>query len=187
MPYSRAASSTEDPFHIVIKMDSGYNTGIHVDSITGIKKVGRREGHYAIPEKEFPYDKRKPSVWLLGTGGTIASRLDYTTGAVVPAFSPGELYGAVPELADICNITTKKLFGVFSENMGPAQYRTLAQEIGQLIAEGVEGIVIGHGTDTMHHTSAILSFMVQDPPVPIVLVGSQRSSVMPSSDAALNR
>jgi glutamyl-tRNA(Gln) amidotransferase subunit D len=179
-------SSTEDPFHIVIKMDNGYNTGVHVDSITGINKVGRREGHYAIPEKEFPYDKRKPTVWLLGTGGTIASRLDYTTGAVVPAFSPGELYGAVPELADICNITTKKLFGVFSENMGPTQYQTLAEEIGRLIGEGVDGIVIGHGTDTMHHTSAILSFMVQDPPVPIVLVGSQRSSDRPSSDAARN-
>ena len=179
-------SSTEDPFHIVIKMDNGYNTGVHVDSITGINKVGRREGHYAIPEKEFPYDKRKPTVWLLGTGGTIASRLDYTTGAVVPAFSPGELYGAVPELADICNITTKKLFGVFSENMGPTQYRTLAEEIGRLIGEGADGIVIGHGTDTMHHTSAILSFMVQDPPVPIVLVGSQRSSDRPSSDAARN-
>ncbi|MCK4858681.1 MAG: Glu-tRNA(Gln) amidotransferase subunit GatD, partial [candidate division Zixibacteria bacterium] len=49
-----------------------------------------------------------------------------------------------------------------------------------------DGIVIGHGTDTMHHTAAILSFMIQDPPVPIVLVGSQRSSDRPSSDAALN-
>ncbi|MDK9701416.1 MAG: Glu-tRNA(Gln) amidotransferase subunit GatD, partial [bacterium] len=47
-------------------------------------------------------------------------------------------------------------------------------------------IVIGHGTDTMHHTAAILSFMVQNSPVPIVMVGSQRSSDRPSSDAALN-
>ncbi|MFH1830576.1 MAG: Glu-tRNA(Gln) amidotransferase subunit GatD [Pseudomonadota bacterium] len=179
-------STTEDPFHIVIKMASGYNTGVHVDSIQTIKKIGRREGHYAIPEKEFPFDKRKPNVTLLGTGGTIASRLDYKTGAVVPAFSPGELYGAVPELADVCNLTTKKLFGVFSENMGPEQYKTLAEEIGRLIREGVHGIVIGHGTDTMHHTASILSFMVQNPPIPIVLVGSQRSSDRPSSDAARN-
>ena len=179
-------SKTEDADHIVIKMPIGYNTGIHADSVKSIKKVGRREGHYAIPEKEFPYDKRKKNVTLLGTGGTIASRLDYTTGAVVPAFSPGELYGAVPELADICNLTTKKLFGVFSENMGPEQYRELACEIGRLIREGVDGIVIGHGTDTMHHTASILSFMVQDSPVPIVLVGSQRSSDRPSSDAARN-
>ncbi|HPM42140.1 MAG TPA: Glu-tRNA(Gln) amidotransferase subunit GatD, partial [bacterium] len=179
-------SKTEDAEHIVIKMPIGYNTGIHVDSVKSIKKVGRREGHYAIPEKEFPYDKRKKSVTLLGTGGTIASRLDYTTGAVVPAFSPGELYGAVPELADVCNLTTKKLFGVFSENMAKEQYQVLAEEIGKLIREGVDGIVIGHGTDTMSHTAAILSFMVQNPPVPIVLVGSQRSSDRPSSDAARN-
>ena len=179
-------SKTEDAEHIVIKMPIGYNNGINVDSITDIKKIGRREGNYAIPEKEFPYDKRKKNVVLLGTGGTIASRLDYTTGAVVPAFSPGELYGAVPELADICNLTTIKLFGVFSENMGPEQYRVLAEEIGRLVKEGVDGIVIGHGTDTLHHTAAILSYMVQNTPVPIVLVGSQRSSDRPSSDAARN-
>jgi len=180
-------STTEDSDHVVLKMAIGYNSGVHVDSIKSIKKVGRREGNYAIPEKEFPYDKRKSNVYLLGTGGTIASRLDYTTGAVVPAFSPGELYGAVPELADICNLTTKKLFGVFSENMGPKQYKALALEIGRLIRdEGVDGIVIGHGTDTMHHTASILSYMVQGSPIPIVLVGSQRSSDRPSSDAARN-
>jgi glutamyl-tRNA(Gln) amidotransferase subunit D len=123
---------------------------------------------------------------LFGTGGTIASRLDYRTGAVIPAFSPGELYGAVPELADICNIRTEKLFAIFSENMGPGQYKLLARAIGDEIAKGIDGIMIGHGTDTLHHTAAALSFMVQDSPVPIVLVGSQRSSDRPSSDAALN-
>ena len=123
---------------------------------------------------------------LLGTGGTIASRLDYRTGAVIPAFTPGELYGAVPELADICNLTTKKIFGVFSENMAMENYIVLANAIGEEIAAGADGIVIGHGTDTMGHTAAILSFMVQNSPVPIVLVGSQRSSDRPSSDAALN-
>ncbi len=92
----------------------------------------------------------------------------------------------MPELADICNLETLKLFGVFSENMGPLQWTTLAEEIGRQINKGVDGIVIGHGTDTMHHTSAILSFMVQNSPVPIVMVGSQRSSDRPSSDAAFN-
>ncbi len=179
-------SETEDSDHIVIKMKTGYNTGIHVDHITNMKKIGFKAGNYAIPEKEFPYDSRKKSVILLGTGGTIASRLDYTTGAVVPAFAPGELYSAVPELADICNLTTRKLFGVFSENMGPEQYKTLAIEIGKEIENGASGIVIGHGTDTMHHTSAILSYMVQNSPIPIILVGSQRSSDRPSSDAARN-
>jgi glutamyl-tRNA(Gln) amidotransferase subunit D len=179
-------SETADSKHIVIKLITGYNVGIAEHKIKEIRIMGRREAHYKIPEKAFPYKPYKPRVKLFGTGGTIASRLDYRTGAVIPAFSPGELYGSVPELADICNLETEKLYGVFSENMGPEQWIGTAQAIGREIEKGVKGIVIGHGTDTMHHTAAILSFMVQNSPVPIVMVGSQRSSDRPSSDAALN-
>jgi glutamyl-tRNA(Gln) amidotransferase subunit D len=173
-------SETADDEH------NGYNIGISVRSAEHIRVLGYKEAHYKIPESEFPIDPKKPNVTLLGTGGTIASRLDYRTGAVIPAFAPGELYGAVPELADICNLKTEKLFGIFSENMGPVEWVTTAEVIGREIKNGADGIVIGHGTDTMHHTAAVLSFMVQNPPVPIVLVGSQRSSDRPSSDAAFN-
>jgi glutamyl-tRNA(Gln) amidotransferase subunit D len=179
-------SETSDELHLVLKLGSGYNVGIRHDTIQDLEKIGYREAHYQIPEKEFPTDPAHPNVKLLGTGGTIASRLDYRTGAVIPAFSPGELYGSVPELADICNLETEKLFGVFSENMGPEQYLILAEKAGEAIREGYHGVVIGHGTDTMHHTAAALSFMVQRPPVPIIMVGSQRSSDRPSSDAAQN-
>jgi glutamyl-tRNA(Gln) amidotransferase subunit D len=179
-------SETADAEHIVLKLRSGYNIGLLARSIEDVTITGRKEAHYKIPEKEFPYDPVKPRVKLLGTGGTIASRLDYRTGAVIPAFTPGELYGSVPELADICNLETEKLYGVFSENMGPEQWVGTARAIGREIEKGVRGIVVGHGTDTMHHTAAILSFMVQNSPVPIVMVGSQRSSDRPSSDAALN-
>jgi len=179
-------SETDDDRHLVLKMANGYNAGVAVDTVQDMKAAGRKEAHYKIPEKDFPSSPDKTNIKLLGTGGTIASRLDYRTGAVIPAFSPGELYGAVPELADICNLTTNKLFAVFSENMGPTQYKKLAEEIGREIANGIDGIVIGHGTDTMHHTAAALAFMVQHSPVPIVIVGSQRSSDRPSSDAALN-
>ena len=177
---------TFDDLHVVLKLKTGYNVGIHVDRIESIEELGYKEAVYKIPEKEFPVSPDLPNVTLLGTGGTIASRLDYRTGAVIPAFTPGELYGAVPELADICNLTTRKLFGVFSENMGWTEYVTLAEAIGEAIDGGADGIVIGHGTDTMGHTASVLSFMVQDSPVPIVIVGSQRSSDRPSSDAALN-
>ena len=179
-------SGNFDDLHLVIKMKNGYNTGIHVNRVKSIKEVGYKKAIYKIPEKEFPHSDTLRNVTLLGTGGTIASRLDYRTGAVIPAFTPGELYGAVPELADICNLKTKKLFGVFSENMAKQEYITLAKTIGEEIAAGADGIVIGHGTDTMGHTAAILSFMVQQSPIPIVIVGSQRSSDRPSSDAALN-
>ena len=179
-------SENDDDEHIVLKIATGYNIGINIDTIKSIKELGYKKAKYQIPEKEFPYSDDKPNVKLLGTGGTIASRLDYRTGAVIPAFSPGELYGAVPELADICNLTTEKLFAVFSENMGPEQYKALAVAIGKEIEKGTDGIIIGHGTDTLHHTAAALTYMIQDSPVPIILVGSQRSSDRPSSDAALN-
>jgi len=179
-------SETADNRHIVLKLRNGYNIGLAVDTITGMRQTGYKKANYKIPEKQFPYDPKKPNVKLFGTGGTIASRLDYRTGAVIPAFSPGELYGSVPELADICNLETEKLYGVFSENMGPEQWIGTAKAIGREIEKGINGIVIGHGTDTMHHTAAILSFMVQNSPVPIVMVGSQRSSDRPSSDAAIN-
>ena len=179
-------SESDDENHIVLKIASGYNVGINVDTIDSIEELGYQKAQYQIPEKEFPYSDDKPNVKLFGTGGTIASRLDYRTGAVIPAFSPGELYGAVPELADICNLTTEKLFAVFSENMGPEQYKTLARAIGKEVEKGINGVIIGHGTDTLHHSAAALTYMLQDLPVPVVLVGSQRSSDRPSSDAALN-
>lgn len=179
-------SENDDDQHIVMKIITGYNIGIDVKTVLSMVETGYKKANYKIPEKEFPKTPGLPKVKLFGTGGTIASRLDYRTGAVIPAFSPGELYGAVPELADICNLETEKLFAVFSENMGPKQYVALAKAIGKEIENGVDGIVIGHGTDTLHHTGAALTFMCQNLPVPVVLVGSQRSSDRPSSDAALN-
>ncbi len=179
-------AENDDDQHIVLKIPTGYNVGIDIKTITGMKETGYKKANYKIPEKQFPVTEGLPYVKLFGTGGTIASRLDYRTGAVIPAFSPGELYGAVPELADICNLDTEKVFAVFSENMGPEQYKKLAVSIGKEIENGIDGIVIGHGTDTLHHTGAALTFMVQNSPVPIILVGSQRSSDRPSSDAALN-
>jgi glutamyl-tRNA(Gln) amidotransferase subunit D len=179
-------SENDDDLHIVMKIITGYNVGVDIRNITKMEETGYKKANYKIPEKEFPITEGLPNVKLFGTGGTIASRLDYRTGAVIPAFSPGELYGAVPELADICNLDTEKVFAVFSENMGPKQYVSLAKAIGEEIEKGIDGIVIGHGTDTLHHTGAVLTFMCQNLPVPVVLVGSQRSSDRPSSDAALN-
>ena len=175
-----------DDLHIVMKVITGYNIGLDITTITGMKGERDPQPNFKIPEKEFPYTPGLPHVKLLGTGGTIASRLDYRTGAVIPAFSPGELYGAVPELADICNLDTEKVFAVFSENMSPKEYMALANKIGDEIKAGIDGIVIGHGTDTLAHTATALTYMCQNLPMPVVLVGSQRSSDRPSSDAALN-
>jgi len=174
------------PDYVEIKLENNYNIGINFEDITEIKKIGEKEAHYKIPEKKFPRTKGFPEITLLGTGGTVASRLDYTTGAVIPAFTPGELFSAVPELADICNLETEILFKMLSENMKPDIWQKLAEKVEELANSGKDGIIIAHGTDTMGYTSAALSFMLKDLSIPVVLVGSQRSSDRPSSDAALN-
>ncbi|MFN3305707.1 MAG: Glu-tRNA(Gln) amidotransferase subunit GatD [Candidatus Kapaibacteriota bacterium] len=180
----RGAGENDDL--IVLKLRTGYNIGIKVEKILNIEKTGKEEYLSPIAKKEIPDDPRKPNVKLITTGGTIASRLDYRTGAVVPAFEPEELYAFVPELSEYCNLHTEKLYSVLSEDIGPEQWLGIAKAVAKSIEEGYHGIVIAHGTDTMHYTSSLLSFMIQNPPIPIVMVGSQRSSDRPASDAPLN-
>ena len=164
------------PNFINIKLSNNYNIGINVGEIQEIKKIGKKEALYKIPEKEFPINKELSNLKLLGTGGTVASRLDYTTGAVIPSFTPGELYSAVPELAEVCNLDCENVFQILSENMKPEYWQQLAEKIKEAANSGIDGIMIGHGTDTMSFTSAALSFMLNDLSIPVVLVGSQRSS-----------
>jgi len=176
-----------DDKHIVVKISSGYNISFDLDSILEIKEIGKIVADYKIPVKKFTKDSDKPTIALIGTGGTVASRLDYRTGAVIPAFSTQELYNAVPEIRDLCNLETKTIFQKFSENIEPADWITIANEIVSCIENiNPQGIVCTHGTDTIHYTAAALSFIIKNLDRPIVLIGSQRSSDRPSSDAAIN-
>jgi glutamyl-tRNA(Gln) amidotransferase subunit D len=127
-----------------------------------------------------------PRIAILSTGGTIASRVDYRTGGVRPALSASDLYSVVPELAEIARIETHILLSLFSENITPQHWTEIAHSIADQLSKGVEGIVIAHGTDTMGYTAAALSFALQNLPVPVIVVGSQRSADRPSSDAATN-
>jgi glutamyl-tRNA(Gln) amidotransferase subunit D len=175
-----------DDQHIIIKLDSGYNIGIHVDNIQQIKRLAL--GKKAKPELPPIARKTKkglPWVSILSTGGTIASRVDYQTGAVNPALTADDLYTVVPELGDLANIRAEVLFSVFSENLLPSHWTTMAKQIAKHLNES-EGVVIAHGTDTLAYTAAALSFALQNLPGPVILTGSQRSSDRPSSDAALN-
>lgn len=173
--------------HLVIKLENGYNVGIKIDNIQEIKVIGKVIPEYKIPTKFYKKDLKKPTVVLLGTGGTVASKLDYSTGAVMPAFTPQELFNAIPELKVISNLETHSLFQVLSENIVPSNWSTIANEIANFV-DSIDpvGIIITHGTDTIHYTAAALSFMLKNVDRPIILVGSQRSSDRPSSDAALN-
>ena len=123
---------------------------------------------------------------LLSTGGTIASKVDYRTGAVTPALSATELYEAVPEIAKIANVDAEVLFSEYSENLQPEHWLEIAKKVDNVADSDYTGIIIAHGTDTMHYSSAFLSFALSGFKKPITLVGSQRSSDRPSSDAALN-
>ncbi|MHA1406962.1 MAG: Glu-tRNA(Gln) amidotransferase subunit GatD [Candidatus Heimdallarchaeaceae archaeon] len=179
-------SQHTDDNYVSLKVDTGYNLGIMVDENTIIKEKGFQKGHYHLPHVDVQFKKELPNITLLGTGGTVASRLDYRTGAVLPAFTPEELFSAVPELTSVVNLTPKTLYQILSENFRPEYWVKTAEAIAKEIANGADGIIIGHGTDTMCVTGSALSFFLRNLPVPVVLVGSQRSSDRPSSDGPRN-
>ncbi|MBP2143439.1 glutamyl-tRNA(Gln) amidotransferase subunit D [Methanococcus voltae] len=171
---------------IMIKMSSGYNAGIKKEKIEEIKLLSKGETpKHVKTDLNINKDKKLKNISIISTGGTVASRVDYKTGAVHPAFTADDLIMAVPELLNIANISGKAVMNILSENMLPAYWKEVAEHIEQEVKNGADGIVIAHGTDTMHYTASALQFMVKSN-VPIILVGAQRSSDRPSSDAALN-
>ncbi len=181
----RYESASED--YIVIKLKSGYNTGIEISKIRSVEKLA---GPQKAPQAGAPAPAQNPGlprVALISTGGTIASKIDYRTGGVRAALSASELYASVPELASVASIDPEVLMSEYSENLRPDHWTAIADKVAEKIGEKkYAGIIISHGTDTMHYTAAALSFALQGLPVPVVLVGAQRSSDRPSSDAALN-
>jgi len=174
-----------DDKHLVLKLGSGYNVGINVDEIQNIEIISSSEVKSEQSE-ERKEDPALPKILLLSTGGTIASKVDYRTGAVTPALSASDLNKAVPELGKIANIDTEVLFSEYSENLQPDHWTQIAEKLDSLANSDYKGILIAHGTDTMHYTSSFLSFALAGFSIPIALVGSQRSSDRASSDAAIN-
>ena len=171
--------------HVVIKLDNGYNIGLRTpeSQLTLLEK-----GQDLKPRgRDKPFGKKAglPQVSILSTGGTIASKVDYRTGAVTSQFSAGEIIAAIPELEEIANYNARVIYQILSENMRADYWMELARAVAEEIRGGAQGVIITHGTDTMMYTAAALSFMVKTP-VPVVIVGSQRSSDRPSSDAAMN-
>ena len=176
---------TSEDSHIVLKLKSGYNIGIELSEISDIKKISSPK---EIIEQNNVNDEDSslPKILLLSTGGTIASKVDYRTGAVTPALTAADLNDAVPEITNIANVDTEVLFSEYSENLQPEHWFEIATRLDSLAKSDYMGIIIAHGTDTMHYTSSFLSFALSGFPIPVALVGSQRSSDRPSSDAAVN-
>jgi len=172
--------SAGDADIIVLKLDSGYNIGVKAQSIELIETAGAK----AEPEHEHEKPK-KGGIAILGCGGTIASRVEYKTGAVYPSITPKELRTAFPAL-EKWPVHSRSIFSLFSEDMNASHWRIVADEVEKEIKHGSDGVVVMHGTDTMSYTSAALSFMLQNLPVPVILVGAQRSSDRPSSENEMN-
>lgn len=171
--------------YIVIKLDSGYNVGVNIESASIELLEKGDKPKIGFEGEAIEKDPSKRNISIISTGGTVSSIIDYKTGAVHPKFTAEDLLRANPELLDLANYDVKALYNILSENMKPEYWVKAAESIADDINDGADGIVIAHGTDTMHYTSAALSFMLKTP-VPIVVTGAQRSSDRPSTDAFLN-
>jgi len=176
-----------DPNCLVIKLDSGYNVGIRFEKGTEVRKLPEARELEKFPTRTFKIRSDLPKVSIIATGGTIASRVDYVTGGVQMALTPQEILFAVPEVGDIINLeNVRSISSLASEDMGISNWQKIAEEVAKELNKGVRGVVITHGTDTMHFSSAALSFMLKNLTKPVVLTGAQRSSDRGSSDSAMN-
>ncbi|MCX8194546.1 MAG: Glu-tRNA(Gln) amidotransferase subunit GatD [Candidatus Micrarchaeota archaeon] len=178
--------SLKDDSFITIKLDSGYNIGIQKGKITKIEVLKKGEARLtAKKEQSTTPAPSSPFTSFISCGGTIVNKIDYRTGAVHPAVSPRELIEGLPALSKY-SIRARMLFSIASEDMSPWHWVRIAEAVAGEIKDGAYGVVLAHGTDTMHYTSAALSFMLQNLPCPVIFTGSQRSSDRGSSDAEAN-
>lgn len=170
---------------VIVKLDSGYNMGIDRKKIKEIKVVE------AMKEKKEKHGKvrnnpKLPTIVILHTGGTVASKVDYESGGVIAKFSAEDLVGMFPELAGIANIETELVANMMSEDIRFSDHQKMAAMIRKYAEKGVKGVIIGHGTDTLGYTAASLAFMFEKINIPVLIVGAQRSSDRGSTDAAVN-
>lgn len=166
----------------VVKLDNGYNIGASPEKV---ELVGRPAPQPPAGAGVVVQNPDLPELSIISTGGTIASRVDYRTGAVTSQFSASDILRAIPELGDIARYRDRQIASILSENMRPAIWQELARTIYDEIRHGASGVIVTHGTDTMAYSAAAVSFMLKTP-VPVVFVGSQRSADRPSSDNAMN-
>lgn len=179
-------STTDD--RIVVKLDGGYNVGIdRADADAEVIEADVYDVTTGEPDEEsaVEFDDALPTVALISTGGTIASTVDYRTGAVTAQFDAEDVLRAVPDLAGRANYRGRVVANILSENATPDIWQDLADAVYEECEAGADGVVVMHGTDTMQFTASALAFML-DTPVPVVFTGSQRSADRPSSDNVMN-
>ena len=173
---------------VLIKLDTGYNMGFvkkEVQKIVVVQKATGKTGDEKGKKALF-LNPALPTITILHTGGTIASKVDYRTGGVVASFTPEDLIGLFPELGQIANIKSELIAKMWSDDLRFSHFTLIAKKIEQQIKLGTKGIIIGMGTDNLAVAAAALSFIIEKTPIPIIFVGSQRSSDRGSADAGIN-
>ena len=177
---------SSDSSIILLKLESGYNIGIPKENILASRVLKKYKEE--TRKVEIKQNKSLPAIGLILTGGTIASKVSPLTGGVKPIASAEEFLEFCPELLKIVYI--KKLespFKIFSENMSSDHWIKIAEAVKPMLEDpDIKGIIVSHGTDTLHYTAAALSFFVKNLNKPIILTYSQRSIDRASSDANLN-
>ncbi len=173
--------------HIILKLASGYNIVLDQKKIKKISVVADPKLVVAPKSEQKHAEKQNGKhIAILHTGGTVASKIDYTTGAVIAGFSPEDIIRMYPEITEIATISSRLIRNMQSEMMRFPHYNLIAEAICDEVKKGADAIVITHGTDELHYTSAALAFMFDNLTIPVVMVASQRSSDRPSSDARQN-
>ncbi|MGC9099074.1 MAG: Glu-tRNA(Gln) amidotransferase subunit GatD [Candidatus Micrarchaeia archaeon] len=170
---------------VIIKLENGYNIGIRLDKGSKIERISEKEEKKTPKIPAFKQKEYLPNIELIYTGGTIGSKIDYESGGVYMLTKPEELLSEVPELSEIANLEVNNLMSIASEDMTYIEWQKIAKAVAEALKKN-SGVVITHGTDTMHYTSAALSFMLNGLNAPVVITGSQRSSDRGSSDAFMN-
>jgi len=173
---------------VLVKLSSGYNIGIPKENILFARKIPRKR--IVEEKKEFALPKKEGlgSIGIIATGGTIASRLDYKTGGVKPLSSIEDFAKNYPEIFEIANVKKIEIpFLVLSESMSYEHWIKIAEKVKEMLDDNdIKGVIVTHGTDTLHYTAAALSFFLRNLGKPVVLTYSQRSIDRASSDAHLN-
>ncbi|MCA9487336.1 MAG: Glu-tRNA(Gln) amidotransferase subunit GatD [Nanoarchaeota archaeon] len=184
--YEGTLLESPDSKIVLIKLGTGYNLGLNkkeINEIKVLKKTKEFQEH-----SKMKADSKKPNIAMVITGGTIASRYDPKTGAVKWLTNPENLFKFYPELFEKVNVLKVDVpFMKGSENMDFKDWKKIAKSVETFLNDkNIQGIIVTHGTDTLHYTSAALSFFLGKINKPVVLTYSQRSIDRASSDANLN-
>ena len=120
---------------------------------------------------------------MIATGGTIASQSGKQ--GLIPELAASSLLKCVPEITQFCEADAIQIYNIDSTNITPDHWMCLAKTIRDNY-DAYDGFVICHGTDTMSYTAAMISYMVQHSPKPIVFTGSQKPIDKEDTDGRIN-